>query len=81
MSKCPISTHGEACCPRNAWRSAKDDPPQHFVSVLVHMPGEAPLPTVREGYLASDGTWVAGGMKRDPGEVVKWKPMPDGPED
>ena len=63
------------------WINVKDMIPKPFVSVLVHMPEESPLPTVREGYLASDGVWVAGGFVRDPGEVTMWKPMPEAPKE
>jgi hypothetical protein len=63
------------------WISVKDDKPKPFISVLVYMPDELPFPTVREGYVSSDGTWVAGGFKREPGEVVKWKPMVEPPKE
>lgn len=63
---------------QNAWHDAESEPPKRFVSVLVYIPGEAPCPTVREGYLGVDH-WVAGGFHRHPGEVLLWKPMPDEP--
>lgn len=65
----------------NEWISVEDDKPKPFVSVLVYMPGELPFPTVREGYLSSDGTWVSGFFKRGPGEVVKWLPLPEAPKE
>lgn len=61
------------------WKSAKH-PPESFISVLVYIPAEEPLPQVREGYISDDGVWVAGGYRRDPGEVVKWRYMPEAPE-
>lgn len=51
--------------------------PERFVPVLVYMPSEMPLPVVHEGYLTDDGTWVANGYMRYPGEVVMWRPMPE----
>lgn len=61
--------------PVNLWHPVIE-PPVPFVSVLVEMPGEDPLPTIREGYISDDGTWVAGGFRRDLGEVTRWRPMP-----
>ena len=57
------------------------EPPAPFVSVLVHVPCDDPFPTVHEGYIANDGTWVVGMYKRDPYDVVKWKPMPEAPKE
>lgn len=58
------------------WKSPVTTPPDPFVSVLVYMPGESPLPTVREGYRADTGVWWAGGYFRHPGEIVEWADMP-----
>lgn len=65
--------------PTNPWRPIAE-PPDPFVSVLVEMPGEKPFPTVREGYISDNGTWVAGGFRREPGEVTQWRPMPFPPK-
>lgn len=59
----------------NLWHPSTE-PPITFVSVLVEMPGEDPFPTVREGYISDSGIWVAGGFRREPGEVMRWRPMP-----
>lgn len=61
--------------PTEPWHPATE-PPIPFVSVLVEMPGEDPFPTVREGYISDSGIWVAGGFRREPGEVMRWRPMP-----
>ena len=37
------------------WISVEERLPEPFVSVLVYRPGERPLPTVHEGFLARDG--------------------------
>ena len=67
--------------PMADWYNAKKRPPVPFVSVLVRMPGEKPMPTVREGYMAKEGVWVAGGFVREPGEVTHWTDMPEFPGD
>lgn len=62
------------------WISVDARLPEPFVSVLVYMPGERPLPTVHEGYIATDGKWYAHFFSRDPGEVTHWMPMPEAQE-
>ena len=63
------------------WISVNDRLPEPFVSVLVHMPGEEPCPTVREGFISNDGIWQSAMFRREPGEVTHWKPMPLAPEE
>lgn len=58
------------------WKNPVTTPPVPFVSVLVYMPGESPLPTVREGYMAETGIWWAGGFLRHPDEIAEWADMP-----
>ena len=58
------------------WKNPVTTPPQAFVSVLVYMPGEYPLPTIREGYMAATGIWWAGGDFRLPSEIAEWADMP-----
>lgn len=65
--------------PKSAWISVDERLPEPFVSVLTYMPGEAPHPTVHEGYLNKRGKWYAGGCDRLPDEVVMWMPMPEPP--
>ena len=36
------------------WYALNERKPDPFVSVLVYMPSEDPLPTVHEGYMAED---------------------------
>ena len=62
------------------WISVKDGLPEPFVSVLVHMPGEEPCPTVREGFISNDGIWQSAMFRREPGEVTHWQPMPQPPK-
>lgn len=62
------------------WVSVKEKLPEPFVSVLVHMPGEEPCPTVREGFISNDGIWQSAMFRREPGEVTHWQPMPQPPK-
>ena len=62
------------------WISVKDMIPDAFVSVLMYMPNEYPLPMVHEGYYAN-GEWYWYCGKLDHGEVTYWQPMPDGPKE
>lgn len=65
----------------NEWISVKDSLPMPFVSVLVFMPGEVPMPTVHEGFISSDGIWVSNHFLREPDEVTHWMPMPLPPDE
>ena len=62
------------------WNSVDDRLPEPFVSVLVHMPGEEPCPTVHEGFISNDGIWQSAMFRREPGEVTHWQPMPQPPK-
>lgn len=63
------------------WISVKERLPEKFVSVLVYMPGEKPLPTVHEGYLMPDARWYSNFFKRDEDEVTHWMPLPEPPKE
>lgn len=41
------------------WISVEERLPQAFCSVLVHIPEEAPMPTVHEGYMTDNGRWIS----------------------
>ncbi len=64
----------------DGWIPVKDGLPEEFVSVLVHIPGERPLPTVKEAYVVSDMwyTWLG---VFPLGDVSHWKPMPEPPKE
>ena len=62
------------------WISVKDGLPEPYVSVLVNMPGEKPFPTVRRGFISNDGIWQSAMIRREPGEVTHWQPMPQPPK-
>lgn len=53
--------------------------PPAFLSVLVYMPGEAPLPTVHEGYIMPEGEWMTSlyGYRILKAEVTHWAEMPE----
>lgn len=65
----------------SGWISVEDRLPEPFHSVLVHIPGEKPFPTVHEGFINSWGGWYAYHFDRQPGEVTHWRPMPEPPEE
>lgn len=58
------------------WFSPQEYPPDPFVSVLVYMPGEAPLPQVHEGYMSDEGVWWSNGYFRTEDEIKGWAHMP-----
>lgn len=62
------------------WIPVTDRLPEPFVSVLAHMPGEKPFPTVHEGFISNDGIWQSEMFRREPGEVTHWQPMPQPPK-
>jgi hypothetical protein len=63
------------------WISVEERLPTPFVSVLVYMPGERPLPTVHEGFLAREGMWYANHFDREPLEITHWMPLPEPPKE
>lgn len=65
----------------NSWISVKDGLPEEFVSVLIHIPGECPLPTVCEGFLSPDKKWTSLHAYFAMHEVTHWRPLPDPPEE
>ena len=63
------------------WISVEERLPEPFVSVLVYMPEERPLPTVHEGFLAREGVWYANHFDREPMEITHWMPLPEPPKE
>lgn len=68
----------EAAAPK--WISVEERLPEAFHSVLIHMPNEAPLPTVHEGYIGSDGVWRSVWYLHELEDVTHWMPLPMPPE-
>lgn len=66
---------------KSEWTSVEERLPEPFVSVLVHMPAEKPLPTVHEGYIVDNGKWYAAHFTRKADEVTHWMPMPSAPKE
>lgn len=65
----------------------KSDLPKSFVSALVYIPSEAPMPTVREGFVVDDdqktpAAWYIPALRRAYylSEIAAWKPMPEPPK-
>lgn len=63
------------------WRKCEDELPTSFVSVLVYVPEEAPLPTVHEGYVDDDGEWhLVHCFYQTAVNVHSWMPIPNPPK-
>lgn len=60
------------------WISVKEQLPEKFISVLIHIPSETPYPVVREGYIGEYGEWVCP-ILRYPIYVTHWAKMPEPP--
>lgn len=64
------------------WIPVTERLPQNYISVLVYLPGERPLPTVHEAYIGGDGEWhssVVYGVENE--GVTHWMPMPEPPKE
>ena len=64
------------------WIRTADELPGMFVSVLMYVPGDNPLPTVHEGYLTGENIWLS--LYREAytmDEVPFWMPMPEPPKE
>ena len=66
---------------KSEWISVEERLPPPFISVLVHMPGERPLPTVHEGYITGNGKWYAAHFPREADEITHWMPLPEPPKE
>ena len=63
------------------WIPVTERLPQNYISVLVYLPGERPLPTVHEAYIGGDGEWhssVVYGVENE--DVTHWMPLPEPPK-
>ncbi len=64
------------------WIRTQDEQPGMYVSVLMYVPGDNPLPVVHEGYLTGDNIWISiYGEAYTMDEVPYWMPMPEPPKD
>lgn len=60
------------------WIPVTERLPRNYISVLVYLPGERPLPTVHEAYIGGDGEWhssVVYGVENE--DVTHWMPLPE----
>lgn len=62
-----------------SWIPVTERLPDEFISVLVCIPAETPLPTVKEAYLANNW-WTTKFGVFNPNEVTHWMPMPEPPK-
>lgn len=58
------------------WYDPRKKPPDAFVSVMVYIPSEFPLPTVHEGYMAEKQVWYTNGCFYNEAEIHRWADMP-----
>ena len=62
------------------WIPVTDKLPPEFLSVLVCIPSEHPLPVVKEAYLAK-GCWYAKTWIYSQSEITHWRLMPEPPKE
>ena len=62
------------------WISVTERLPGEFISVLVCIPSEAPLPMVKEAYLAN-GWWVTKMAIFKQEDITHWMPLPEAPKE
>lgn len=75
----PIEEQAARIREENRWIPVEERLPDEFVSVLICVPSENPLLTVKEAYLAN-GAWATKMAIFFTEEVTHWMPMPKGPE-
>ena len=57
------------------WHDAQSDPPPEYVSVIGHIPSQAPFPTSRECFVTPKRTWFCHALSEEC-EVTNWAEMP-----
>ena len=62
------------------WIPTHKQLPEEYVSVLVYIPSESPLPQVKEAYLANR-CWVTKMWFYREHGITHWMPMPEGPKE
>lgn len=62
------------------WIPVTEQLPEEYVSVLVCIPSEHPLPIVKEAYLANH-CWATKMWIFREHEITHWMPMPEGPKE
>lgn len=62
------------------WIPTHKQMPQEYVSVLVCIPSDAPLPQVKEAYFAN-GCWASKMWIYREHEVTHWMPLPEPPKE
>ena len=78
MDVCRIAIEAIREQEQRRWIPVTERLPENYISVLVYLPGERPLPTVHEAYIGGDGEWhspVVYGVEN--ADVTHWMPMPE----
>lgn len=70
----------ESAAKNRRWIPVTERLPEEFVSVLVHIPSYAPMPTVREAYHVDD-CWVTKIVIFHDDDITHWMPLPEPPKE
>ena len=62
------------------WIPVTEQLPKEFISVLICVPSDHPLPVVKEAYWAK-GCWYAKTWIYRESDVTHWMPMPEPPKE
>lgn len=62
------------------WIPVTERLPEEFISVIVSIPSEHPLPTVKEAYMAN-GCWVTKMAIFSSNDITHWMPLPEPPKE
>ena len=66
--------------PGHGWVPTSLGMPEEYVSVLVHIPSEAPMPTVKEAYFTGC-SWSTKMWIYPQKDITHWMPMPEPPKE
>lgn len=62
------------------WIPVTERLPEDFVSVIIYVPSESPLPMVKEAYRANE-FWATKMQIFSDEEVTHWMPLPEPPKE
>lgn len=80
MDVCSIAIEAIREQEQRRWIPVTERLPEEFISVIVSIPSEHPLPTVKEAYMAN-GCWVTKMAIFPSNDITHWMPMPEPPNE